>query len=64
MAKAKKASQKKPQQTNNRGVRIASLLFVAIGLLVVLSMIASSVFTTNQPVVAPSFPTNIPTTAP
>lgn len=64
MPKAKKAPLKKTQRTNNRGLKIASALFVGIGLLVVVSMIVSSVFTTNQPIVATPFPTNIPTAAP
>lgn len=70
MPKAKKAPQKKAQAPENRGLKLASAIFVAIGLLVVISMIASSVFTQNQPVVAAPFPTAVftavplPTTAP
>ncbi len=62
MTKAKKASQKKASAASNqnRGVKIASGIFVAIGLLVVISMIVSSVFTVNQPVIATPFPTNMP----
>jgi len=70
MPKAKKAPQKKAQAPENRGLKLASAIFVGIGLLVVLSMIASSVFTRNQPAVAQPIPTAVftalppPTTAP
>ena len=60
MTKARKASQKKPQQTQNRGLKIASAIFVAVGVLVVLSMIVSSVFTVPQQTTAPV--QSIPTT--
>jgi hypothetical protein len=61
MTKAKKAPQKKTTASNqNRGVKIASGIFIAIGILVVLSMIVSSIFTVNQPVIATPFPTNVP----
>ncbi len=53
MAKAKKAPQKKIQKTQNRGIKIASALFVLLGVLVVLSMVLSSVFTQNPQVVIP-----------
>ncbi len=64
MAKAKKAPQKKPQTSSqSRGVRIASGIFVVIGLLVVLSMILGSVITqTPQPI--PVTPVPIATTVP
>jgi uncharacterized membrane protein len=68
MAKAKKAPQKKARSTTtqNRNIRIASALFVALGVLVVLSMILSSVFTQNpQPIpAATAFPTAIVTSVP
>jgi hypothetical protein len=63
MTKARKAPQKKIQQPKNRGIKIASALFVALGVLVVLSMILSSVFTQTPQVVVPvatSFPTAMP----
>ena len=63
MTKAKKAPVKKAQQQENRGLKLASGIFVAIGLLVVLSMIVSSVFTRNQPVAVP-IPTSITVPAP
>ncbi|MCC7161524.1 MAG: hypothetical protein IT331_03445 [Anaerolineae bacterium] len=64
MAKAKKAPQKKTQPASNRGLKVASGIFVAIGLLVVLSMIVSSVFTTNRTTVATPFPTAVFTPVP
>lgn len=54
MTKARKASQKKPQQNQNRGLRIASAIFVGVGVLVILSMIVSSIFTVPQQPVAPA----------
>ena len=45
MTKARKAPQKKTQQSQNRGLKIASAVFVAVGVLVILSMIVSSIFT-------------------
>lgn len=67
MAKAKKASLKKANaKPKNQGVRIASALFVALGILVVLSMLLGSVFTNTPQVVAPvatSFATAFPTAA-
>lgn len=53
MTKARKASQKKTQQGNNRGLKIASAIFVGVGVLVVLSMIVSSMFTVPQQATAP-----------
>lgn len=66
MAKAKKAPQKKAQSNaqSNRGLKVASGIFVAIGLLVVISMIVSSVFTRNAPVVAVPIPTAVMTVVP
>lgn len=68
MAKAKKAPQKKAAaSTQNRGVKIASALFVALGLLVVLSMLLSSVFTQTPQVAVPvptAVPIMVPTTTP
>lgn len=60
MTKARKAPQKKSQTTPNRGLKIASAIFVAVGVLVVLSMIVSSIFTVPQQVTAPV--QSIPTT--
>jgi hypothetical protein len=60
MTKARKATQKKSQQNQNRGLKIASAIFVAVGVLVILSMIVSSVFTVPQTVTAPV--QSIPTT--
>ncbi len=65
MTKAKKASQKKAAQPKNRGLKVASALFVGLGVLVVLSMILGSVFTqTPQAVVPTSTPIAVSTTAP
>ncbi|TAH52479.1 MAG: hypothetical protein EYC68_06810 [Chloroflexota bacterium] len=68
MAKAKKApQQKKAPQNQNRGLKIASALFVGLGVLVVLSMIISSVFTQSPqpaPIVPTAFPTAMSTSAP
>ncbi len=60
MTKARKAPQKKTQQSQNRGLKIASAVFVAVGVLVILSMIVSSIFTVPQQVTAPA--QTIPTT--
>lgn len=66
MAKAKKAPQKKMQSNaqSNRGLKVASGIFVAIGLLVVISMIVSSVFTQTAPVVSAPVPTAVFTAVP
>jgi hypothetical protein len=67
MTKAKKAPSKRTQQPRNRGIRIASALFIALGVLVVLSMILSSVFTQTPQVVVPvasPFPTAVFTPVP
>lgn len=64
MTKARKAPQKKIQRTQNRGLKLASALFVALGVLVVLSMIFSSVFTQPPAPIVPitaAAPTVIPT---
>lgn len=60
MTKARKAPQKKTQRDPNRGLKIASAVFVAVGVLVVLSMIVSSMFTVPRQVSAPvqSVPTS------
>ncbi len=59
MTKARKAPQKKTQATTGRGLKIASALFVVLGILVALSMVVSSIFTVpSQPSAAPqSIPT-------
>ncbi len=54
MTKARKATQKKPQQNQNRGLKIASAIFVGVGVLVILSMIVSSIFTVPQRAAAPA----------
>ena len=61
MTKARKASQKKPQQNQNRGLKIASAIFVAVGVLVILSMVVSSIFTVPH-TVAPQSQQMVPTT--
>lgn len=63
MAKAKKAPLKKANKPQNRGLKIASILFVVLGALVALSMVVSSIFTLNpQPApVATSVPPVIST---
>lgn len=53
MTKARKAPQKKTNSQENRGLKIASAIFVAVGVLVVLSMIVSSIFTTTPQPAAP-----------
>ncbi len=60
MTKARKAPQKKTQQSQNRGLKIASMIFVVVGVLVILSMIVSSIFTVPQRTAAPA--QAIPTT--
>lgn len=65
MTKARKAPLKKTTQ-RNQNVRIASSLFVALGVLVVLAMLLGSIFTQNPQSVVPiatSFATVIPTLA-
>lgn len=66
MTKAKRATLKKTtQKPQNRGLKVASALFVALGVLVILSMILSSVITqTPQAIVPTSTPIVVPTTAP
>ena len=59
MTKARKAPQKKSQQTTGRGLKIASALFVVLGILVALSMVVSSVLTT--PTQTTQAPQSIPT---
>ncbi|GIL14838.1 MAG: hypothetical protein BroJett039_00110 [Chloroflexota bacterium] len=60
MTKARKATQKKTTQSSNRGLKIASALFVILGVLVALSMVVSSIFTVPP---QPSAPVQaIPTT--
>lgn len=74
MPKARKAPQKKVIQSQKRGVKLASALFIALGVLVVLSMLFSSIFTQNPqaiipvttpvPTVVVSAPTTAPTVVP
>lgn len=45
MTKARKASQKKATKQQNRAVKTAAWLFVALSALVALSMVLSSLFT-------------------
>jgi hypothetical protein len=67
MTKARKAPQKKSSRNQNRGLKLASALFIGLGVLVVLSMLFSSVFTQNQQAIRPvttPVPTVIATQAP
>ena len=68
MTKARKAPQKKGKKTGNRNIKIASALAVALGALVALSMVMSSIFTQNAQVTSQPQPTTpsvvVPTTAP
>jgi hypothetical protein len=65
MVKAKKAPLKKTTRPQNRGLKLVSALFVGLGLLVVLSMIISSVFTQTPQVILPTFtPIVVPTAVP
>ncbi len=64
MTKARKAPQKKSTQTTGRGMKIASALFVGLGILVALSMVISSVFTTPSQPAQPQQPIPTITRAP
>ena len=63
MTKARKASAKKTNTNKNQGIKIASALFIALGVLVVLSMLLSSIFTQNPQSVLPAATQPLPTIA-
>lgn len=53
MTKARKAPQKKVNRNQNRGLKIATAMFVLLSALVALSMVLSGVFTQNPKISAP-----------